>query len=65
MWRVGHGALLPVGYVGVDVCISRLNGHLEVLQWALELGCLWDPLTSAYAARAGHRDVLRWAREHG
>jgi len=57
------GARLPVERE--DVCIAARAGRLEVLQWALEYGCPWNPLTFAHAARGGHPYVLRWAREHG
>ena len=39
--------------------------HLEVLQWALALGCDWDYRTCKKAARNGHLEVLQWAQANG
>jgi len=41
------------------------NGHLEVLQWARQNGCEWDPWTCCWAAKNGHLEVLQWARQNG
>lgn len=36
-----------------------------MLRYARANGCAWNVLTCAYAAAAGHLDVLQWAREEG
>jgi len=39
------------------------NGHIEVVKWARENGCLWDECACSYVASNGHLKVLKWARE--
>ena len=41
------------------------KGHLEILQWARQNGCLWDRRVCYYAAKNGHFNVLIWAKENG
>ena len=41
------------------------NGHLEVLRWLVENGCLWDSFACEFAALNGHLEVLKWAKEAG
>ena len=51
---------------GQIVCAAAAaGGHMEVLQWARENGCLWNMSTCEQAAQFGHLEVLRWARENG
>jgi len=33
--------------------------------WAQDPPCPWSAVTCAYAAEAGHLQVLQWARENG
>lgn len=40
------------------------HGHLSVLQWARENGCVWDERTCS-AAPGGHPDARTWARDIG
>ena len=44
---------------------AAFGGHLDVLKWARENDCEWDPQTCSWAARNGHLDVLKWARGNG
>ncbi|CAB9512577.1 ankyrin repeat protein [Seminavis robusta] len=49
-----------------DTCgYAAGDGHLEVLKYAHENGCLWDALTCSYAAEGGHLEVLKYAHENG
>ena len=42
------------------------SGHMDVLKWAREKGCPWDPEEiCALAAGYGRLDMLKWARENG
>jgi len=41
-----------------------LNGHLEVLKWAREIGCPWNEDTCSNIAKNGHFEVLKWDREN-
>src|SRR5579872_4120649 len=41
------------------------KGYLNVLKWARELGCQWNPDTCANAALHGHLEVLSWAIKNG
>jgi hypothetical protein len=34
-----------------------------MLRWAREQGYPWDESTCEHAAKGGHLEVLRWARE--
>jgi len=67
---VGAGARLRLGRG--DMCTAAKGGHLEVLIWAREHGCLWDETMydvdtdcSSLAASGGHLEVLKWLRGHG
>jgi len=40
-------------------------GNLELLKWAIEGGCPWDPDTTSEAARRGHLNVLEWVVQKG
>ena len=40
-------------------------GWVHVLQWLRGQGCSWDRSTLDLAERAGHLEVLKWARENG
>jgi len=42
-----------------------VNGHLEVLKYAIADGCPWDETVCSSAAEGGHLEVLQWARENG
>ena len=41
------------------------NGYLEVLQWARQNDCSWDPWTCSLATCYGHFEILKWARQNG
>jgi hypothetical protein len=50
----------------ISKCFAAAQGgHLEVLQRARELGCLWDERVSFIAASFGHLHVLQWLRANG
>ena len=36
------------------------GGHLDVLRWARENGCMWRDTTCSEAAYGGHLEVLIW-----
>ena len=73
VWAVANGCAWQrvvtekmAEYGHVDTCATLAKGgHLEVLQWAREHGCLWNEGTCEFAAEGGHLEVLQWAREHG
>ena len=46
--------------------VAGLFGRPEVLQWLCANGCPWEPeMVCRLAARLGHLEVLRWARDNG
>jgi hypothetical protein len=48
------------------VCFyAAKGGHLELLKWVRENGCLADSRTCANAAFGGHLELLKWARQDG
>lgn len=44
---------------------AALNGHLNILQFALENGCPWHPQTYTIATGNDQLEVLRYARNNG
>jgi hypothetical protein len=44
---------------------AALNGYLEVLKWAVDIGCLCDEYTCSRAALGGHLNILKWAIGNG
>jgi len=47
--------------LGDNICdIAAMNGFLDVLMWAREIGCPLDKFACAYAAGAGHLPIVQW-----
>ena len=44
-------------------CVAR-GGNVDVFV-VRESGCPWDELTTHWAAREGHLNLLQWAIAHG
>ena len=61
---MGAGAPLPVPWDSWTPAWAAAGGHLAVLQWAREHGCLWDSATCFIAAGHGQLEVLQWMREN-
>ncbi len=40
-------------------------GHLDVIEWALDIGCLWDLDACDAAAEQRQFHVIVWARSRG
>ncbi len=45
--------------------IAARNGHLNIVKWAYNNGCIWDKNISDNAKQNGHNDILQWAIEKG
>jgi hypothetical protein len=41
-----------------------MYGHVDVLEWAYNIGCPWnmDEATSSAAASDGHLDIVKWLK---
>ena len=49
-----------------QVCsYAAIGGHLDILKWARENGCLWNANTCTWATKYGHFNILKWARTNG
>jgi hypothetical protein len=44
---------------------AAIAGHVEILSWALDNGCPWDPDVPWVAANFGHLDVVKWLHATG
>jgi hypothetical protein len=42
-----------------------LEGSLNILKWAFEMGYPWNHLVCTNAAKMGHLDILNWAHQNG
>jgi hypothetical protein len=50
----------PCPWDEMTCAAASMNGHLDILQWALENGCPCDKYTYIYAAMNGHSNILDW-----
>jgi hypothetical protein len=58
-----HGAPWKVPNLSIWLA---LDGHLSLLQWAIEKGCQWSPdKVLKVGVEGGRVEVVRWAREQG
>jgi hypothetical protein len=54
----------PFAWNEMTCAAASMNGHLEILQWAIKNGCPCDAYTYMYAAKNGHLRILDWIIRH-
>src|SRR5262245_50692313 len=63
-WAVEHCSRVPLH--DTRICDAAAEGgHLDVLKWLRENGCLWGKDTCSNDAKGGHLDELNLLRETG
>lgn len=62
-WLLQHTTPCPCDERCSKKAASR--GYLSILQWMVDKRLPWDGETLYEAARCGHENVVRWARENG
>lgn len=50
----------PCPWDEMTCAAASMNGHLDILQWAIKNGCPWDTNTFIYAVMNGHLHILKW-----